>query len=326
MRWRPSRASSGAGSGAWCCATGGSATAGPRSSRRGDIPAESVVLKARPADDSATPSFAPAGIDEVCATIAAVRPDVVFAPHVETSSGIVLPDQYVRRVADAVHAVGGIFVLDSIASGALWVNMEESGVDVLISAPQKGWSGSPCAGLVMLGPEGRVRTAVHAQHQLRVRSPHVAQGDGRLRGRGAHLSFDNADRRAPLLPRGHDRDARLRTRQCKRPAVGAGTPRPSAPRRPRLQERRRAGVRGPGGRGQPYRRPGHQGRLAVRRGGPADRCRRAPALRRAPTAFQTFRLGLFGLDKLGNVDRTVDTLAAALDRVLARSRPVVHAG
>ena len=128
----------------------------------GEIPAESVVLKARPADDSATPSFAPAGIDEVCATIAAVRPDVVFAPHVETSSGIVLPDQYVRRVADAVHAVGGIFVLDSIASGALWVNMEESGVDVLISAPQKGWSGSPCAGLVMLGPEGRARTAPRA--------------------------------------------------------------------------------------------------------------------------------------------------------------------
>jgi aspartate aminotransferase-like enzyme len=90
-------------------------------------------------------AFAPAPIDEVVAAIHAEKPDVVFAPHVETSAGMILPDDYLRQVADAVHAVGGLFVLDCIASGAIWVDMAATGVDVLVSAPQKGWSGSPCA-------------------------------------------------------------------------------------------------------------------------------------------------------------------------------------
>ena len=116
----------------------------------GDIPSASTVLKARPIDDSEHPSFMPPPVEEVVATIEAERPDIVFAPHVETSSGMILPDDYLRSVADAVHGVGGMFVLDCIASGAIWVDMKVSGVDVLISAPQKGWSSSPCAGLVML--------------------------------------------------------------------------------------------------------------------------------------------------------------------------------
>ncbi|HBJ46754.1 MAG TPA: aminotransferase, partial [Deltaproteobacteria bacterium] len=93
--------------------------------------------------------FAPAPIEEVVAAIKSKKPDVVFAPHVETSSGMLLPDDYLRKLADAVHAVGGLFVLDCIASGTIWVDMQVSGVDVLISAPQKGWSASPCCALVM---------------------------------------------------------------------------------------------------------------------------------------------------------------------------------
>jgi len=116
----------------------------------GDIPASSTVLKARLQSDASQAPFVPAPIEEVVATIEAEQPDVVFAPHVETSSGMMLPDEYVRAVAAAVHAVGGIFVLDCIASGTIWVDMKASGVDVLISAPQKGWSASPCCGLVML--------------------------------------------------------------------------------------------------------------------------------------------------------------------------------
>ena len=58
-----------------------------------------------------------------------------------------------------MHAVGGLFVLDCIASGTIWVDMEDSAVDVLISAPQKGWSASPCCGLVMLSPLARERLA-----------------------------------------------------------------------------------------------------------------------------------------------------------------------
>jgi aspartate aminotransferase-like enzyme len=116
----------------------------------GNIPAKSTVLMARPVDAGLQSAFAPAAIEEVVAAIKAEKPDVVFAPHVETSAGLILPDDYIKAVTAAVHEVGGIFVLDCIASGTIWVDMKACGVDVLISAPQKGWSGSPCCGLVLL--------------------------------------------------------------------------------------------------------------------------------------------------------------------------------
>lgn len=116
----------------------------------GDIPASCQVLKAQPQDDSATASFAPAPIDEVVAAIESNKPDLVFAPHVETASGIILPDDYLKQVADATHKAGGLFVLDCIASGTIWVDMKDVGVDVLITAPQKGWSSTPCAGMVLM--------------------------------------------------------------------------------------------------------------------------------------------------------------------------------
>jgi aspartate aminotransferase-like enzyme len=103
----------------------------------GDIPSSVQVLKARPVEAGHQAALAPAPIAEVLATIQAEKPQVVFAPHVETASGMLLPDDYLRAVADAVHAVGGLFVLDCIASGALWVDMQACGIDVLISAPQK---------------------------------------------------------------------------------------------------------------------------------------------------------------------------------------------
>jgi aspartate aminotransferase-like enzyme len=116
----------------------------------GSIPADEIVMKARRVGDGPQAPFAPAPIDEVVARIRADRPDVVFAPHVETASGMILPDDYIRAVAAAAHEVGGLLVLDCIASGTVWANMRETGVDVLISAPQKGWSAPPSAGLVML--------------------------------------------------------------------------------------------------------------------------------------------------------------------------------
>jgi aspartate aminotransferase-like enzyme len=123
----------------------------------GGIPAESTVLKARPVEQGRQPAYAPAPIEEVVTAIRESKPDLVFAPHVETASGMMLPDAYLRAVADAVHAVGGMFVLDCIASGTVWVDMQATGVDVLISAPQKGWSASPCCALVMLGALARER-------------------------------------------------------------------------------------------------------------------------------------------------------------------------
>ncbi|MCG5073447.1 aminotransferase class V-fold PLP-dependent enzyme [Paraburkholderia tagetis] len=123
----------------------------------GGIPSESIVLKARPVEQGRQAAYAPAPIEEVVAAIKEHKPDLVFAPHVETASGMMLPDDYLRAVSDAVHAVGGMFVLDCIASGTIWVDMQATGVDVLISAPQKGWSASPCCALVMLGALARER-------------------------------------------------------------------------------------------------------------------------------------------------------------------------
>jgi len=122
----------------------------------GQIPSESIVVKARPLNPhDPQSSWIPAPIEEVVAAIALHKPAVVFAPHVETSAGMILPDDYLRSVSDAVHQVGGLLVLDCIASGAMWVNMASTGVDVLVSAPQKGWSGSPCCAMVMLSERAR---------------------------------------------------------------------------------------------------------------------------------------------------------------------------
>ena len=116
----------------------------------GSIPSEEIVMKARRTGEGAHAPFAPAPIDEVVARIKADKPALVFAPHVETASGMILPDDYILAVADAIHEVGGLFVLDCVASGTVWVDMAATGVDILISAPQKGWSAPPCAGLVMM--------------------------------------------------------------------------------------------------------------------------------------------------------------------------------
>ena len=126
----------------------------------GAIPASHSVIKARRTGTGSKAAWIPAPIAEVTAAIAREKPAVVFAPHVETSAGMMLPDDYLKSVADAVHAVGGLFVLDCIASGAMWVDMKATGVDVLISAPQKGWSSSPCCAMVMLSE--RARKAIDA--------------------------------------------------------------------------------------------------------------------------------------------------------------------
>ena len=133
----------------------------------GGIPASHTVMKARRVSADKHTAWTPAPIAEVVATIAAEKPAVVFAPHVETAAGMILPDDYLRAVADAVHAVGGLFVLDCIASGAMWVDMKATGVDVLVSAPQKGWSSSPCCAMVMLSE--RARAAIDGTTSTRFR-------------------------------------------------------------------------------------------------------------------------------------------------------------
>ena len=126
----------------------------------GAIPGQSIVFKARQQNSDTKSAWAPCDIEEFEAQIAAEKPAVVFAPHVETSAGMMLPDAYLARVSAAVHKVGGLFVLDCIASGTIWVDMKSTGVDILISAPQKGWSSSPCCAMIMLSE--RARQAIDA--------------------------------------------------------------------------------------------------------------------------------------------------------------------
>ena len=124
-----------------------------------DMTASSTVMKAQRALDNFQAAFTPNAIEDVVARIREEKPDVVFAPHVETSAGMMLPDDYIKAVSEAVHEHGGLFVLDCIASGTVWVDMKACGVDVLISAPQKGWSASPAAGLVMMSASAVAKLA-----------------------------------------------------------------------------------------------------------------------------------------------------------------------
>ncbi|MDG9930876.1 MULTISPECIES: aminotransferase class V-fold PLP-dependent enzyme [unclassified Pseudomonas] len=282
----------------------------------GQIPAESIVLKARPVAEGRQTAYAPAPLDEVLATIAAERPQVVFAPHVETSSGMILPDDYLRAVADAVHAVGGLFVLDCIASGTLWVDMQACGVDVLISAPQKGWSASPCCALVMLGEAARERVeatqsssfACDLKKWLQIMQAYE-QG-----GHAYHATMPS------------DALARFRDAMKEAEATGFATldqQQRELGRRVRelLAARGFRSVAAPG-----FEAPGvvvcYTDDAQIRNGSKfaaqgLQIAAGVPLQCDEPADFQTFRLGLFGLDKLGNVERTVATFEQALDKVLA---------
>ena len=132
------------------------------------LPSEEIVMLARRQGNDAQSAFTPAPIEDVVAKIEAERPAVVFAPHVETSAGMILPDDYIAAVGKAAHSVGAIFVLDCIASGCAWVDMKALGIDVVISAPQKGWSASPSAGLVMMSDAALERVRSRASDSFAV--------------------------------------------------------------------------------------------------------------------------------------------------------------
>lgn len=282
----------------------------------GQIPAASTVLKARPVSDGPQAAFAPAPLEEVLATIAAEKSQVVFAPHVETASGMLLPDNYLRAVADAVHAVGGLFVLDCIASGTLWVDMQACGVDVLISAPQKGWSASPCCALVMLSAAAQARVeatqsssfACDLKKWLQIMQAYE-QG-----GHAYHATMPS--------------DALARFRDAMQEAEANGFAKVCEQQR-ELGHRVRALLAAKGFKSvaaEGFEAPGvvvcYTDDAQIKNGSKfaaqgLQTAAGVPLQCDEPADFQTFRLGLFGLDKLGNVERTVATLEAALDKVLA---------
>jgi aspartate aminotransferase-like enzyme len=281
----------------------------------GKIAADTTVLKARQTQDQTQAPFTPCPIDEVVATIKANKPAVVFAPHVETSAGMILPDSYIKAMADAVHAVGGLLVIDCIASGTLWLDMKKLGIDVLISAPQKGWSASPCCGLVMLSARALERTRAttstsfacdlgkwlqimeayekggHAYHAtmptdgLRVFRDlmHENQRYGFAKLREQQLELGDKVR-ALMETRGF---ISVAAASFKAPGVVV-----SYTTDPELQNAKKFLAQG----------------LQTATGVPLQCDERAD--------FSTFRIGLFGLDKLQNIERTVANLAAALDKLL----------
>ena len=280
----------------------------------GGIPASSTVLKARRVADHHQAAFAPAPIDEVVATIRAQRPDVVFAPHVETAAGMILPDDYLRAVAAATHEVGGLFVLDCIASGAMWVDMKAIGVDVLVSAPQKGWSSSPCCAMVGLSAralqvmEGTTSTSFAADlkkwHQIM-----------QAYETGSHAYHATMPTMALLKLRDTMQETRERGfakvreqqielgRKVRALMEGRGLPSVAA-----------EGFKAPGVVVSYTSDPEIQnGKAFIAQG--VQSAAGVPLMCDEPADFRTFRLGLFGLDKWANVDRSVGHLAAALDRM-----------
>ena len=281
----------------------------------GRIAAEATVLKARRVGDGSQAPWVPAPIAEVVAAILEKKPDVVFAPHVETSCGLILPDDYIRAVADAVHEVGGLFVLDCIASGAMWVNMEQTGVDVLLSAPQKGWSSSPCCAMVMLNE--RARAAIDATSS----SSFACDLKKWLQIMEAYENGAHAYH--ATLPT--DALTRLREVMLETQAYGFEKVRQEqielgAKVRALFESRGLPSVAAEG-----YKSPGvvvsytndpeiQSSRKFIAEG--LQTAAGVPLMCDEPADFMSFRVGLFGLEKWHNVDRTVGHLAAALDRML----------
>jgi aspartate aminotransferase-like enzyme len=285
----------------------------------GHIPAVETVLKARPVVAGRCAPFAPPPIDEVIATIRGQRPDVVFAPHVETSAGMILPDAYLRAVAQATHEVGGLFVLDCIASGAMWVDMESSEVDVLVSAPQKGWSGSPCCAFVMLSERARValETTTSTSFSADLKKWLQIMEAYENGGHAYHATLPT--------------DALSRTRDMMRETRAYGFEKLRG-EQVELGRKVRAlltskGLRSVAAEG--FQAPGvvvsytdddglHTGKAFLGEG--LQTAAGVPLKCDEPQDFKTFRIGLFGLDKLHHVERSVASLGTALEHILGGDR------
>ena len=282
----------------------------------GGIAGESVVLQARQQGSGAQAPWAPAPADEVAAAIRAERPKIVFAPHVETASGILLSDDYLRTVGAAAREVGALFVLDCIASGAIWVDMRANHVDVLISAPQKGWSSSPCCAMVVLGE--RARAAIDATQSSSFAcdlKKWMQIAEGYERGQHAYHATMPTDALLRL------RDVMVETRGIGFDKVRAGQIELGTKVRALLESRGFPSVAAEG-----WKAPGvvvsyttdpeiQSGKKFIEAG--LQAASGVPLQCGEGADFRTFRLGLFGLEKWRNVDRTVGHLAAALDRIVS---------
>ena len=281
----------------------------------GEFAAKTTVMKARQSGNDTRAPFAPAPIEDVVAAIRKAKPDVVFAPHVETSAGIILPDDYLTALAAAAHEVGALMVLDCIASGCAWVDMKATGVDVLISAPQKGWSATPCAGLVMMSQRAveRMENTTANSFAVDLKKWHSIMQAYENGGHAYHATMPTDGLRA-------FRDTMIETRaygfeKLKEAQWALG----NAVRK-LLVDRGIKSVAADGF-GAPGVVVSYTDDAGVQNGSKfaAEGMQIAagvPLQCDEPDDFQTFRLGLFGLDKLYDVDGTIARLKSVLDRVL----------
>ncbi len=280
----------------------------------GHIPSETIVLKAKPLSHQKQSPWAPCSVEEVVATILREKPATVFAPHVETSAGLILPDDYLKKVTDAVHSYGGIFVLDCIASGAMWVDMQATGVDVLISAPQKGWSGSPCCAMVMLSEHARqviestqsTSFACDLKKWLQIMESYE---------KGSHSYHTTM----PTDALTRLREVMLETQlygfeKVRQEQIELGTR-----VRSMLESRGILSVAAEG-----FKAPGVVVSYTTDADIQSSKKFLAIGLQTAsgvplqcdePADFMTFRIGLFGLEKLHNIDQTLGHLSTALDQL-----------
>jgi aspartate aminotransferase-like enzyme len=281
----------------------------------GGFAKEVTVAMARRDVDSPRAPFAPPPIDDVVAMIREKRPAAVFAPHVETSAGLILPDDYIKALADAAHAVGAVLVLDCIASGCIWVDMVATGVDVVISAPQKGWSASPSAGLVMLSERAATRLEATTSNSFAIdlkkwRAIMAAYEGG---GHAYHATM-------PTDALVGFRDAMRETKAMGFAAAKAAQWDLGARVRGMLAEKQVPSVAAKG-----FEAPGvvvsytddpevQTGRKFLAEG--MQIAAGVPLQVGEGASFRTFRIGLFGLDKLADVPGTVARLRAVVDRVL----------
>lgn len=283
----------------------------------GDIPAEELVLKARTTDEGSKAALCPCPIEDVVREIEAFKPDFVFAPHVETASGMMLPDDYLVAVADATHKQGGLFVLDCVASGAMWVDMHKVGVDVLISAPQKGWSASPCSGFVMLSSAAidRMGSTVSSSFACDLKKWSDIMSAYENGGHAYHatmptdalVTFSDSMRETAAFGFGVLKDAQQ--------TLGDRV-------RVLMVEYGFKSVAADG-----FKAPTvvvcytddvdiHNGSKFVAEG--LQIAAGVPLMVDEPADYRSFRIGLFGLEKLRNIDRTVKNLKDALDRIVQR--------
>jgi aspartate aminotransferase-like enzyme len=280
----------------------------------GQIPSSCEVFKAQRQSQDAQAAFAPAPIEAVKDSILHTKPDLVFAPHVETASGMLLPDDYIKSVAESIHSVGGLFVLDCVASGALWVDMKALGVDILISAPQKGWSSSPCAALIMLNDKALSRMeettstsfACDLKKWLQIMQAYE---------NGGHAYHATMPTDALVVFRDNMKETQsIGFEKLKAAQIELGTKVRQLFASKGVKSVAAEGFQSPTvvvnyttkdsiQNTQDFVAKGIQAAAGV------------PLQCDEPDDFKTFRIGLFGLDKLKNIDRTINILKNAIDNM-----------